>query len=461
METFWNYYAEAIRYLLNHSDEKFWQTYRSIKLDKLRKNFFKTFGRLLDNNTNDIIRMSEKMFDEKLINDFGIYLSEKMRAEMLAEIVYCLSKFDHALEFVLEQWADGRKSCEERKVLNTNADVTAVQLVRRTVCSWERRSRGKQHYQRLDNYLHNLMYINLSAMEDFEIRHYAANHDFLKRAAKRGRLIFGVSPVSMKIPLEIEDRQTDDERRFGVKNSEEIADKLLNVLKSSKEIGVDILIFPEMLGTEADLETIKVFLGEEWLKVEDGMKYPDMIVFPTIWKEQRNTAVVLDERGKELFRQQKQHPFFMPDVSGDSKEDIIPDRKIHLLHCEGIGRVVIMICMDFLQKRYVEMVLEQLKPTILIVPSFSTGSHDFSNMVGQCKAQDCSVFWVNTCAAIRFADNKKENFEYIAITAVHGRKGMDSDEKAKQYREEECMAGECRESCLFLQKIKYEKQLKI
>lgn len=460
MEIFWNYYAEAIRYLLDHSDERFWQKYRAINLDKLRKDFFKTFAGLLDVKTNDIIRMSEGMFDERLMEDFGRYLSKQMEAGNLAEIAYCLSKFDHALEYVLAQWGDGRKLCEERRSLNANADVTSVQLVRRTVCCWERRSRGKQHYQRLDNYLHNLMCIDLSKAEDFEIRHYAANQDFLKKAAQRGKLTVGVSPVSMKISLEIEKRQTGDERRFNVRITEKIADKLVSVLEASRDSGADILVFPEMLGTEADLKVIKEYLKEKWLNLDDGRKCPDMIVFPTIWEEQRNTAVVLDQRGGEIFRQQKQHSFFLPGDLGEFQENIIPDKKIHVLHCEGIGRIVIMICMDFLQKKYVEMVLEQLKPTIIIVPSFSTGSYDFGNMVDACKAQDCSVFWVNTCAAIPFAGNKRENFKFIAITAVHGRKGMDIDGRKEQYREEECTTGKCHESCLFLKKIKYEKQLK-
>lgn len=59
-------------------------------------------------------------------------------------------------------------------------------------------------------------------------------------------------------------------------------------------------------------------------------------------------------------------------------EGIRPDYEIYVLHCQGIGRMVIAVCRDALIAEYMFLLLNIIKSTLRIIPSFSTGSYDLA-----------------------------------------------------------------------------------
>lgn len=102
-------------------------------------------------------------------------------------------------------------------------------------------------------------------------------------------------------------------------------------------------------------------------------------------------------------------------------EYIIPDKKIYIIHAPGIGRTCIAICKDFLENQYLNFLLEDIKADLIIVPSFSTGSYDFTNQISKCKSYDTDVIWINSCSAKHLTNRKNKNFEIIGEILKSGK----------------------------------------
>lgn len=62
---------------------------------------------------------------------------------------------------------------------------------------------------------------------------------------------------------------------------------------------------------------------------------------------------------------------------------------------------------------YIQMVLNVLKVTLLIIPSFSTGNYDFQEMIQSCRQADCCVCWINTCSVGNLEGADPEKLETI------------------------------------------------
>ena len=124
-----------------------------------------------------------------------------------------------------------------------------------------------------------------------------------------------------------------------------------------------------------------------------------------------NTVTVLDRFGNVICRQNKQYPFCLEYDRTVWMEDIRTNMVVNIIHYEGIGRIAILICKDFLTTRYMEQLMRCFKLTLIIVPSFSTGSYDFCQSFDVCAHDDCNVIWINTCAAME--KGKEANFKNI------------------------------------------------
>ncbi len=126
---------------------------------------------------------------------------------------------------------------------------------------------------------------------------------------------------------------------------------------------------------------------------------------------------------------------------------------MNIFHFEGIGRIAILICKDFLTTKYMEQLMRCFKLTLIIVPSFSTGSYDFRQSSDLCAHDDCNVVWINTCAAIE--KGKERNFENIGY--VRKRVSRSDDEAQMLSKLPICdgaFKGVCNHDCIYYETIK-------
>ena len=69
------------------------------------------------------------------------------------------------------------------------------------------------------------------------------------------------------------------------------------------------------------------------------------------------------------------------------------------MHWPGIGRLVVPICKDFLISPYRDILLRELKATVLLIPSYSFGSTQFMLSMLETMQYGCYAVWLNTCSA--------------------------------------------------------------
>ena len=183
---------------------------------------------------------------------------------------------------------------------------------------------------------------------------------------------------------------------------------------------------------------------------QDNM--PSLIILPSCWEKNMNTVTVLDKRGNVICDQCKQNPFRTVKNGCGYLADIKSNMVVNILHYDGIGRIAILICSDFLTTKYMEQLMRCFKLTLIIVPSFSTGSYDFRQSFDLCAHDDCNVIWINTCAA--FEDGKEDNFRHIGYVRKRiGRNDDDSQKLCEMPICENAFRGDCRHDCFFCETI--------
>ena len=369
-----------------------------------------------------------------------------------------LSKLDIGLSHYLPTSI----TTHEIKGVNSNIYQSRIQLLPRMNCFWEHNSRGFSHSNDLMNYLHFFYFIDMEQLDGYEVFNRFIEPDAFSEARERGYLQIGMSPLTNQKHLRWHLNESDGRQYFYIdelEKSEIIKQNLLGVLKEAKCQQVDILITPEMLGNYQIKEAVMDELSEF---PEGEGRYPALTVLPSIWENHHNIVTVLDESGNEVIQQEKQHPYPYPvkegGLQGNFLEDIHPKPMLHLIHCDGIGRIGIMICKDALIIKYMQMFLNVLKVTLLLIPSFSTGYYDFEEILQCCRVADCCAFWINTCAAAELTEGNHDKLETIGLVLKTGKKSLFKNGcyqcKRKSQGCNEESAANC-SHCIFISKVQF------
>lgn len=351
--------------------------------------------------------------------------------------------------------------------LNNNVEETQIQVLPKMSAYWERGSGGSQHSYDISRLLKNIMYIDtriFSEMQIEQIKHSFLSSSMFYRAEKKGILRIGVSFISRN--LHIMTRES-GENKFcvdAVTRPGQVEKNVKRVLEEARREQVDIVFFPEMIGSSETDASITKYLLEAALEMSSE-EYPALIVLPSKWEENQNSALVLTGNGAEVCSQQKQYPYDGPVEPGGkpAQEDLSPDGILHLIHCQGLGRMAIMICKDFLITEYLQMLLEILRVTLILVPSMTTGEYDFKTHIHMCEHADCCVMQGNCCSAQwMVAEDQRGKLDTCGYCLKSGKnqnpKYVQGGEKIISFtKPDNCRTGECKEACLFIEDFYYRR----
>ena len=333
--------------------------------------------------------------------------------------------------------------------LNSNIDETGIVILPRCRCGWERRGRGGAYRDELRQLLHHIFYIDKSKLDGLEVQNVFLSGPLIN--SEKSKLRIAVSPLSADVKLNTEFNEDEDGiktfRINGLENIENIEERMELVLKKAQEEGQDMILFPEILGTREIVDAIiRKMQRAEIFELEK--KNPMLIFMPSIWEDRYNECIVVTGQGEIKCSQRKQNGFLYPSDDTNAVEDIVADKKICLMHMNGIGRLAVLLCKDFLTDSYRDIFLSQLETKLMIVPSFSTGEYDFSLIGEKCKADDCCVVWCNTCSVKHLMNEKKqENLDTIAFLQKSGKHRGVKKEEFK--RAQKCRDGQCKKLYLF------------
>lgn len=456
--SFYDHMAYLIRVILNNVNEQFYIDYSVMSPDEsktINTLLTKRFPELMEEgNPTKILTPTYCPSDlSKRLNGF---IAECIEKKDMISLTRLLRKMDVGLATAVKNFT----TMGEISGLNRNHEEVKIQILPKCSCGWSHRNKDVSSSNCLNNFLSHFYYID----ED-ELLHktgYKVRHSFLsafefEKAAEKDYLKVGISPISDQIKLNI---KTNADRLCtfqvnSISDEDLIINNVLSVLERAKHEKVNILCFPEMLGTPAVNQAIQEKLQE--YPDESGLEYPALTVCPSNWINKMNASMVLDKMGNIICIQNKQHPFIFEYDGQKYKEDIKGDGWVHLIHCEGIGRIAIMICKDALMREYVHSLLSILKITLLIVPSFSTGSYDFDTNLSVCEGFDCNVVWVNTCSA-RLV-KRKGRLEMVGFVKKTGKITQIENGKYTFECKKGTERGNCYE-CLFTETLYYENILR-
>lgn len=350
---------------------------------------------------------------------------------------------------------------EEVNSLNTNAKETGIIILKKVKCNWD----GKQADFRLRDFLDYFFYIKNSNLHNAVVKNYVLD--------QRSVLGYGtdclrvaISPVTKNKTLSVSkfydrlNKTTKEHQRYfrveSLLNEQDIRASVEDNIIYAGEAGVDILVFPEMLGSRDMLEAIKASIAKV------NTRKPPLVVFPSIWEKSQgdtdntNISCVLLQGEEVLFEQPKRYNFRM--IQGISRiyEDINCEKHdlINLLHIEGLGRICIVICYDFLVEDNRYMIFDNLKPSLICTPSFSTGSFNFLLLSETGFPKFCNWVWCNTCSAA-CEGGKDDNYQTIGvITKLSKNCDLSSPESLKEWfrGKASCEKPDCRH-CIYYSDI--------
>lgn len=453
--------AYMIRMLLDNADSQFYEEFRAIgEKSRLQYNrmLYKEFPELVDSYGNAKMILTPHHIDMELVNRLHEFADNCVKEQNLMPLAMLIHKLDIGLTEVVR---NAKTDTVNTQGLNSNFTEQEIQILPRCFCSWAHEHKDKNCSNSLNNFLTHLYFIDtreLKRRTGCEVSHCILSSEHFSRADNHGYLMIGITPLCDETILDVPKIENENGvcefQITGLSNEKDLIKNVEGILERAKELGVDILCFPEMLGTRPVIGKIRDILSE--FPEDEALQYPVLTICPTYWDDGKNISVVLNGTGEVVAKQCKQKAYEYEENGQYYREGIKPDRHIQLIHCDGLGRLGILICRDALEREYLQSMLEILKVTLLVVPSYSTGSYDFSENLKTCAAYDCDVIWINTCAAV--PKEKKTPEEYVGFIQKNGkrtsyRNGQYFFEFSKCKKSEEEQA--CR-LCIYTEKLYFQ-----
>ena len=190
------------------------------------------------------------------------------------------------------------------------------------------------------------------------------------------------------------------------KKSDYLEERFKNVLKyaTKKELAIDLLFGPEMLGTSYMYQENNAYIEDALQECgEDEDNKPKIIILPSRTTLRHNFCYVYDSYGTKLGEQHKMFPFKNMRDHSDEALDNNGIIRYLVIHIPDFERIVILICKDFLEEddQLRELIYKQINPTLVIVPSYTIGETDFIETLASVKKYGTSVVWGTCCGAPR------------------------------------------------------------
>lgn len=454
--------AELCSYIISSCNEDFFVRYSCISHEEKKRisiiiensvpEFFDDSGSVRFSENFHVHHFQENEFTDEWYEKLNSLIIKLKNDKDFFAIVGLVQVIDESLEKVLQKEIKKFEEDNFSVVMNSNREQCGLGLLPRCSCCWERKRRLSHYYDRMDNFLFNLLLLENSILGELIDKHIFLKPDFFPSFAEKQSLKIAMSPLKRTHDVSLDFYVQNKVQYFGIKyksidnqkDNNRIWDKILTAGKNNS----DIIIFPEILGNS---DTV-TFVQEQIKQIKDKSVLPSMIVLPSYWNNNQNTVTVLDRNGTILCRQTKQNPFKIPYDGSDWLEHIKQNNVVSILHYEGIGRIAIMICKDFLTTKYVEQLMRCFKLTLLIVPSFSTGSYDFKQTFDLCAHDDCNVAWINTCAAMQ--KGKEQNFDNIGHVRKRISRLDDESQKLSQMKIcSDAFNGKCEGNCIYYETV--------
>lgn len=396
-------------------------------------------------------------------NDYYLYRAMICYLDSIAHSDTLATEYDSKSVRNIEQHT------EIFNALNDNYDETGIRMMLRVkgirVDKSQITGKEEPHYDRdaeywtddLNSHLHNTYYEDQQLFNGVTVDNILIKPN--ERNSRKNTFDIAFAPITnnaIDTLLDYDDnilRKDEngyDVRYFGnisVKNPSIIDNAFTGVLKELSSLSADVLASVEMLGTkslhELDEKRNNSIYSDLFFEDYD---LPDLIVPPSYWHNRKNSLSVFSSDGHLLGTHEKFTRYRFLGKFGKCNEDIdIKNRKIRMWHIPGIGRIVFMICADFLDADFRRFVASVLKASVIICPAFSSGTREFELAINSLKEYGTICIWLNCCSAVA---EQPEPPDYIGLVSTPIVR-----EKGDTIRIKPQCSGKCKKGCFFLIRI--------
>ena len=431
--------------------------------EKITKKIKEDFLRNHNKSSKALIKYIEKKISE---SEQSTHQSKYIVCYKLSSLIDNLIKYDDNDDKKYFYFGDRIPLSKNRPVickepLNSNYEETGIEIHPRGPViklsdwhqyddggKWEKRAfSNRDAFDGMNGQLHNIYYTEhtgyihiTDVIIDFS---NSFNGDFIR---------IGFSPLINEDVLQESDKNFSYKgyslsglsiNPFTANVKNKILSRLDNAWKMAAENNVDILFFPETLGTSELIKEDSGFnrhIKDLFFKDDDSRKNPPKVCFlPSHCLNGSNTVTCAYQNGLILGKQNKFKPFI--DAKKNAVEFVKDEdvKEILVIHLPNYHRVAMLICSDFLtcDEKTKKELFSRIGTTLLLVPSYSMGEQDFLNALPEFKKYGTTAIWGNCCGATR------ENRVIGACSIA----GIDD---IKRFSDEAECDGTCYNNCLFV-----------
>lgn len=339
------------------------------------------------------------------INDYLQKIDEncKKNTAEFGQLYFLTIEIEHCIER-FANW-QGRGVVFPIAPLNSNYNETNIYIYPHYPPAWNVDKSERKRSRTFNAKFENHVMIRKDDVSPFEISmNYWNDEGLLQRTDNGWKLKVALSPVMDYAQIDaekVEDEYGKSKRVNGIKNKEEVEERVLRIFDAVFEKQYGIIVFPEMLGSEDVLEAIK----------EKMRMHPEIysfVLLPTICGSERNVLVILGPGGVELMHKDKGTAFIEEDEYGESyRERLQYNNQIELLITKELGNIAFPICAELLEPMYYSKMMEEGHADFIITPSFSPGYQAFIKTLKKGEAAMTLGLWVNCCSAKNVSRNGK------------------------------------------------------
>lgn len=392
--------------------------------------FFATtnFEKLIyDARVYDLLSHGEKENEQEIISEIKNGTFYRAFVFLISIDLYCGAELDKLIKYVKLN----RKA--ELNSLTKNKEV----LIYPALCFSEHYYHGYEIFQTI---FKNLYFVDISAFGQAEYRIENYYFEKIPNSEERIDICFIPYPFDKNIQQEISGGTVEERKELSVRD--EVFIKRVKAFVNSKtehDSTPTVIFAPEMVGSS--------LVDSELQKIIEKNKDIISVVAPSYHQldkdnfiRNKSTLFITEDRTTRIASVTKYRPADVKGVNEKITSNLI---SLVVIHINGFGKVLFLICRDFLTET-MKRIINTIVPDAIVVQCYSPTLRDFEDKIRQICELNNSVVIGNACSSYQLDDERCHS-----VVIAGSRNKQRSGETFNVQRSDKEVCTDCISNCLY------------